>query len=188
MQLIIEENDLIFCYLIKYVIWILLFTVKIAFVIAIFFCILNQIIFYIFNCIHFLNHFYFIFNFLASACFNDKSSLPKTCDKWTTPIVLCTFLLQLMQKVSPLAWRDPMPTACHRGPLWRRNMLGPKEPNLYKDREQWQKESRSKFFPPKKFWIFFFFENLDLDPDVQSRSGFSWFSRFSKKNFKNFFF
>ena len=49
MQLIIEENDLIFCYLIKYVIWILLFTVKIAFVITIFLCILNQIIFYIFN-------------------------------------------------------------------------------------------------------------------------------------------
>ena len=54
MQLIIEENDLIFCYLIKYVIWILLFTVKIAFVITIFLCILNQIIFYIFSCIHFL--------------------------------------------------------------------------------------------------------------------------------------
>ena len=61
MQLIIKENDLIFCYLIKCVIWILLFTVKIAFVITIFLCILNQIIFYIFNCIHFLNHFYFIF-------------------------------------------------------------------------------------------------------------------------------
>ena len=29
---------------------------------------------------------------------------PKTCDKRTTPIVLCTFLLQLMQKASPLAW------------------------------------------------------------------------------------
>ena len=71
MQLIIEENDLIFCYLIKYIIWILLFTPKIAFVITIFLCILNQIIFYIFNCIHFLNHFYLIFNFLASACFND---------------------------------------------------------------------------------------------------------------------
>ena len=49
MQLIIEENDLIFCYPIKYVIWILLFAVKIAFVITIFLCILNQIIFYIFN-------------------------------------------------------------------------------------------------------------------------------------------
>ena len=32
--------------------------------------------------------------------------------------------------------RHPMPTACHRGPLWRRNMLGPKEPNLYKDLSQ----------------------------------------------------
>ena len=43
MQLIIEENDLIFCYLIKYVIWILLFTVKITFVITIFLCIIGWI-------------------------------------------------------------------------------------------------------------------------------------------------
>ena len=61
-----------------------------------------------------------------------------------------------------------MPTACHRGPLWRRNMLGPKEPNLYKDLSQGTvtKGIQIKIFSQKKILKkIFFFENLDLDPD-----------------------
>ena len=53
-------------------------------------------------------------------------------------------------------------------------MLGPKEPNLYKDLSQGTvtKGIQIKIFPPKFFW-----ENLDLDPDgypdAQPRSRFS---------------
>ena len=52
-----------------------------------------------------------------------------------------------------------MPTACHRGPLWRRNMLGPKEPNLYKDLSQGTvtKGIQIKIFSPKKLNKNFFF-------------------------------
>ena len=71
----------------------------------------------------------------------------------------CTFLLQLIQKASPLAWQDPMPTACHRGPLWRWNMLGPKEPNLYKDLSQGTvtKGIQIKIFSKKNFFLNFYF-------------------------------
>ena len=58
-------------------------------------------------------------------------------------------------------------------------MLGPKEPNLYKDLSQGTvtKGIQIKIFSQKKnLKKNFFFENLDLDPDgdpdVQSRSGF----------------
>ena len=79
-------------------------------------------------------------------------------------------------------------------------MLGPREPNLYKDLSQGTvtKGIQIKiFFPQKKFLKknLFFFENLDLDPDahpdVKSGSGSSSGSRsrFSKKNFfLNFYF
>ena len=51
-----------------------------------------------------------------------------------------------------------MPTACHRGPLWRRNMLGPKEPNLYKELSQGTvtKGIQIKNFSPKKILKIFF--------------------------------
>ena len=64
-----------------------------------------------------------------------------------------------MQKASPLAWRDPMPTACHRGPLWRRNMLGPKEPNLYKDLSQGTvtKGIQIQIFKNNFFFLNFYF-------------------------------
>ena len=108
-----------------------------------------------------------------------------------------------MQKASPLAWQDPMLTACHRGPLWRRNMLEPKEPNLYKDLSQGTvtKGIQIKIFSPKKnLKKFFFFENLDLDPDgdldsAESRSGLCiWIqiqilkTKFQKIIFFNFYF
>ena len=69
-----------------------------------------------------------------------------------------------MQKASPLAWQDPMPTTCHRGPLWRNNMLGPKEPNLYKDLSQGTvtKGIQIKIFFFLNFYFSFchYYENL----------------------------
>ena len=65
--------------------------------------------------------------------------------------------------------RHPMPTACHRGGHCGGGICwDPRNLTCIRTypREQWQKESRSKNFSKKKF----FFE--DLDPDVQSGSGF----------------
>ena len=86
-------------------------------------------------------------------------------------------------------------------------MLGPKEPNLYKDLSQGTvtKGIQIKIFSPP-FFLKFFFENLDLDPDgdpdAQSGSGFGQIRiriahldhhldpdpDFPQKFFKNFFF
>ena len=76
-------------------------------------------------------------------------------------------------------------------------MLGPKEPNLYKDLSQGTvtKGIQIKIFSPKKILKKkFFFENLDLDPDGESGSRLCiWITiwiqiQIFKKNSKNFFF
>ena len=85
-----------------------------------------------------------------------------------------------------------MPTACHRGPLWRRNMLGPKEPNLYKDLSQGTvtKGIQIKIvFKKKKFCAIRIQIWPNPDPDCASGSSSRSRSRFSKKIFfLNFYF